>query len=93
MTPLIHAGVHPAEHGALADPPSWAHPRYTVDTDEDMAFARAIAARLQADGRAARLADLEAILAAEPDIAAMNRDVEQRHHRVAELTSPARERA
>ena len=69
------------------------HPRYTVDTDEDMAFARAIAGRLPANGRASRLADLEAIVGDAPDIAAMNRDVEQRHHRVAELTSPVQERA
>lgn len=93
VLPYLYARPDRFSIGALADPPSWQHPRYTVDTDEDMAFARAIAARLQADGRPARLADLEAILAGEPDIAAMNRGVEQRHHRVAELTSPARERA
>jgi spore coat polysaccharide biosynthesis protein SpsF (cytidylyltransferase family) len=91
VLPYLYARPERFRIGALADPPSWEHPRYTVDTDEDMAFARAIAARLPA-GRAARLADLEAIVGAEPDIAAMNRDVEQRHHRVAELTSPARER-
>jgi spore coat polysaccharide biosynthesis protein SpsF len=93
VLPYLYARPERFRIGALADAPRWEHPRYTVDTDEDMAFARAIAARLPADGRLARLADLEAIVGAEPDIAAMNRDVEQRHHRVAELTSPARERA
>ena len=93
VLPYLYARPERFSIGALDDPPSWQHPRYTVDTDEDMAFARAIATRLQADGRVARLADLESILAAEPGIAAMNRDVEQRHHRVAELTSPTRERA
>ena len=58
-----------------------------------MAFARAIAARLPGDGGEARLADLEAIVAAAPEIAALNREVEQRHHRVAELTSPVQEHA
>jgi spore coat polysaccharide biosynthesis protein SpsF len=92
VLPYLYARPDRFRIGALAERPSWEHPRYTVDTDEDMAFARAIAARLPTDGRLARLADLEAIVGAEPDIAAMNRGVEQRHHRVAELTSPARER-
>jgi spore coat polysaccharide biosynthesis protein SpsF len=93
VLPYLYARPKQFRIGALAEPPSWEHPRYTVDTDEDMAFARAIAGRLPANGRAARLADLEAIVGDAPDIAAMNRDVEQRHHRVAELTSPVQERA
>jgi spore coat polysaccharide biosynthesis protein SpsF len=92
VLPYLYARPERFRIGALADPPSSHHPRYTVDTDEDMAFARAIAARLPAGGRPARLADLEAIVATAPDIAAMNRDVEQRHHRVAELTAPVQER-
>jgi spore coat polysaccharide biosynthesis protein SpsF len=93
VLPYLYARPERFRIGALTDPPRWVHPRYTVDTDEDMAFARAIAARLPPDRRVARLADLEAIVGAEPDLAAMNRDVEQRHHRVAELTTPAREHA
>jgi spore coat polysaccharide biosynthesis protein SpsF len=92
VLPYLYSRPERFRIGALADPPSWQHPRYTIDTDKDMAFARAIAARLPAEERPVRLADLEAIVAAAPDIAALNRDVEQRHHRVAELTSTARER-
>jgi spore coat polysaccharide biosynthesis protein SpsF len=93
VMPFLYARPGRFRIGALVDPPSWRHPRYTVDTDEDMAFARAIAARLPAGSGPARLAELEAIVAADPEIAALNRDVEQRHHRVAELTSPVTERA
>jgi spore coat polysaccharide biosynthesis protein SpsF len=93
VLPYLYARPERFRIGALVDPPSWRHPRYTVDTDEDMAFARAIAARLPGGGGPARLADLESIVAAAPDIAALNREVEQRHHRVAELTSPVQERA
>lgn len=92
VLPYLYSRPERFRIGALTDPPSWQHPRYTVDTDKDMAFARAIAARLPVNERPVRLADLEAIVAAAPDLAALNREVEQRHHRVAELTSTARER-
>lgn len=92
VLPYLYSRPQRFRIGALTDPPAWRHPRYTVDTDKDMAFARTIAARLPGDGRPVHLADLEAIVAAAPDVAALNRDVEQRHHRVAELPSTARER-
>src|SRR3954447_2026065 len=61
--------------GALEAPPSARHRRYTVDTGEDLALARAIAERLPsatgAEDRPPRLADLEAILAAEPALATL----------------------
>src|SRR5829696_755490 len=45
--------------GSLADPPAWRHPRYTVDTPDDLAFARALAAHLGPGDQPARLAELE----------------------------------
>ncbi len=58
--------------GVLTDPPVARHRRYTVDTPDDLAFARALGARLAETSRAASLAELEAIVAADPTLAAMH---------------------
>lgn len=69
--------------GMLPAPAATRHSRYTVDTPEDLAFARALAARL---GHAppVRLAELEAIVAREPGLAGLNAGVRQKHWREVE---------
>lgn len=57
--------------GVLADPPAARQRRYTVDTPNDLAFARALATRLADPSRPAGLAELEAIVAADPTLLAM----------------------
>ncbi len=84
VLPFVYARPERFAIGRLADVPPWRHPRYTVDRPADLAFARALADRLSGDGPP-RLADLEAIVAADPGLATMNPDVEQRDHRTAEL--------
>lgn len=69
----------------LPNPPVAAHRRYTVDTAADLKFARALAARLGDRSRPPRIADLEAIVAAEPALRRLNENVEQRSPRSAEL--------
>jgi spore coat polysaccharide biosynthesis protein SpsF len=83
VLPFVYARPERFAIGRLADPPPWRHGRYTVDQPADLSFARALAERLT-DDRPPRLADLEAIVAAEPELASLNRDVEQRDHRTAE---------
>ena len=84
VLPFVYARPDRFAIGSLADPPAWRHPRYTVDTAADLAFARALADHIPAGGRPARLADLEAIIAAHPDLAEMNRGIDQRGHGEAE---------
>jgi spore coat polysaccharide biosynthesis protein SpsF (cytidylyltransferase family) len=86
VLPFVYARPDRFAIGTLPEPPPWRHGRYTVDRPEDLAFARAIAAGLTGDAPP-RLADLEAIVAADPDLAALNRDVEQRDHRSAEVAT------
>jgi len=64
------------------------HGRYTVDTPADLAFARAVAERLPID-QVPTLADLEAVLAAEPELARLNAAIEQRGHETSELAAEA----
>ena len=85
VLPFVYARPDRFAIGTLPEPPPWQHGRYTVDRAEDLAFARAIATRLTGDGPPS-LADLEAIVAANPDLANLNRDVEQRDHRSAEVS-------
>lgn len=78
VLPFVYARPERFALGTLDPLPTWRHPRYTVDTAKDLAFARALAVRLPVARRPARVADLEAIVAAEPDLAALNLRVEQR---------------
>jgi spore coat polysaccharide biosynthesis protein SpsF len=64
--------------GSLPPPAETVHSRYTVDTPEDLAFARALAARI-GHPPPVRLAELEAIVAREPSLADLNADVRQKH--------------
>jgi spore coat polysaccharide biosynthesis protein SpsF len=59
--------------------------RYTVDTPEDMEVATALADRL-GHGPPVRLADLEAIMAAEPELARINANVVQKPWQMAQAT-------
>jgi spore coat polysaccharide biosynthesis protein SpsF len=83
VLPFVYARPERFAIGRLAHPPPWRHGRYTVDQPVDLEFARALAERFDRDRRP-RLADLEAIIAAEPGLTGLNRDVEQRDHRSAE---------
>ncbi len=59
--------------------------RYTVDTPADLELARALADRI-AHGPPVRLAELEAIMAAEPELALLNAAVVQKPWQVAQAT-------
>ena len=74
--------------GSLTEPRAWRHPRYTVDTPADLAFARAVAARLPGRRPPARLATLESIVAGGTGLAELNATVSQRSHHEAELNRP-----
>ena len=52
-------------------------PRYTIDTRADLAFARAVAQRL-GHGPPVALAELDAIIRREPDLAEINAGIVQR---------------
>jgi spore coat polysaccharide biosynthesis protein SpsF len=58
--------------------------RYTVDTDADLAFARALAGRL-GHGAPVRLGELESIIEADPSLLELNAGVRQRSHREAQV--------
>jgi spore coat polysaccharide biosynthesis protein SpsF len=60
--------------------PAAEHARYTVDTDSDLAFARALAARL-GHGPPIQLAELETIVSDEPELLKLNATVLQRSWR------------
>jgi spore coat polysaccharide biosynthesis protein SpsF len=80
VLPFVYARPDRFAIGSLADPPAWRHPRYTVDTAADLAFARQLAAHLPDPARPTRLADLEAIVADRPELADVNRGIAQRGH-------------
>jgi spore coat polysaccharide biosynthesis protein SpsF len=89
VLPFVYARPERFAIGSLDPPPDWRHPRYTVDTPLDLAFARAVAALLPGRRPPARLAALEAIIAAEPQVAELNAGVVQRLYGEAELNEPA----
>ena len=59
--------------------------RYTVDTAADLQLARVLADRL-GHGPPVRLDELEAVMAAEPELAQLNANVEQKPWQVAQAT-------
>jgi spore coat polysaccharide biosynthesis protein SpsF len=63
--------------------------RYTVDTDADLGFARALGARL-GHGPPVDLAELESIIEAEPELLTLNAGVAQRSHHEAEVGDGSR---
>lgn len=62
---------------SLDAPAAALHSRYTVDTPDDLAFARALAARI-GHPPPVRLVELEAIVAREPALAGLNAGVRQK---------------
>ena len=84
VLPFVYARPDRFRIGSVAGLPAVEHGRWTVDTAADLAFARAIGERLPPGGPP-RLADLAAIVAREPSLAAMNAAVEQRGHATAQL--------
>jgi spore coat polysaccharide biosynthesis protein SpsF len=63
--------------GAVDGPAAARHSRYTVDTAEDLAFVRAVAA-VVGHGPPVYLAELEAVMAASPELRRLNVDVRQK---------------
>ncbi len=77
VMPFLYGHPERFRIGSLAQPAAARHSRYTVDTPEDLAFARALAARI-GHPPPVRLAELEAIVAREPGLADLNVDVRQK---------------
>jgi spore coat polysaccharide biosynthesis protein SpsF len=77
VMPFLYARPERFRIGTLAAPSELAHHRYTVDTEDDLAFARAIAARL-GHGPPVHLGELDALIRAEPSLASMNAAVVQK---------------
>jgi len=77
VTPYLHQ--HPQQFRLLAvtGEVDYSKHRWTVDTAEDLALVRAIGARL-ADGATAGWRDVLRLVADEPALAAMNRNVHQK---------------
>jgi spore coat polysaccharide biosynthesis protein SpsF len=77
VTPFVHQRPDRFRLGLLPAHRPARRGRFTVDTEADLAFVRAIAARL-AHPPPVRAAELDAILAADPGLAALNDGVRQR---------------
>jgi spore coat polysaccharide biosynthesis protein SpsF len=90
VLPFVYARPERFAIGSLTEPPAWRHPRYTVDTLADLAFARAVAARLPGRRPPARLAKLEAIVADANGLAELNATIIQRGPDEAELNQSRR---
>jgi spore coat polysaccharide biosynthesis protein SpsF len=78
VMPFLYGHPERFRIGALPPPAATVHSRYTVDTQEDLALVRALAARI-GHPPPVRLAELEAIVAHEPGLADLNADVRQKH--------------
>ena len=77
VMPFLYGHPDRFRVGSLPRPAAARHSRYTVDTLEDLAFARALAARI-GHPPPVRLAELEAIVARDPGLADLNVDVRQK---------------
>jgi spore coat polysaccharide biosynthesis protein SpsF len=77
VMPFLYGHPERFRLGSLPVAAATRHSRYTVDTSEDLAFARALAARI-GHPPPVRLAELEAIVAREPGLADLNADVRQK---------------
>ena len=70
--------------GGLAGPSGPAHHRYTIDTPEDLALARALADRI-GHGPPIMLSELEAAIRSEPELAGINAEVRQKTWREVDM--------
>ena len=77
VMPFIYARPERYSIGVLPASADLRHRRFTVDTEADLAFARAVATRLDHDPPV-RVAELQAIINREPQLASLNRDVRQK---------------
>jgi spore coat polysaccharide biosynthesis protein SpsF len=77
VMPFLYGHPDRFRVGSLPQPAAARHSRYTVDTPEDLALARALAARI-GHPPPVRLAELEAIVEREPGLADLNVDVRQK---------------
>jgi spore coat polysaccharide biosynthesis protein SpsF len=82
VMPFLYALPQRFRIGTLPGPAAILHGRYTVDTEADLALARALAARL-GHGPPVHLSELEAIISAEPALARLNADIRHRDWREA----------
>jgi spore coat polysaccharide biosynthesis protein SpsF len=85
VLPFVYSRPDRFAIGSLAPLPAWTHPRYTVDTPADLAFARAVAHRLPGRKPPAHLADLEAIVRDGGEFGDLNAAIAERGPRHAEL--------
>jgi len=76
VMPFIYARPERFRIGSLAPTSPPPPGRFTVDTDEDLAFARAIAARIRPGP--GTMAELGRILATEPELLELNQSVRQK---------------
>jgi spore coat polysaccharide biosynthesis protein SpsF (cytidylyltransferase family) len=83
VMPFLYARPDRFRVGELAVDRPIPNGRFTVDTAEDLAFARAIAARLEL-GERPTVERLRGILLAAPELRAINRDVRQKGWQEAE---------
>jgi spore coat polysaccharide biosynthesis protein SpsF len=83
VMPFLYARPDRFRIGAAPPPTPWPPGRFTVDTSEDLAFARAIAVRL-GSVRPVSVDELARIVAAEPALLDLNRDVRQKPWQEAE---------
>lgn len=91
VLPFVYTRPERFRIGTLASPTA-GHGRYTVDTPADLAFARAVAARL-VGAPPTSLGALEAVVAAEPGLRRLNAGVGQKDHHEAELAATRRQEA
>jgi spore coat polysaccharide biosynthesis protein SpsF len=77
VMPFLYGHPDRFRVGTLEAPAPALHSRYTVDTPEDLAFARALASRI-GHPPPVRLAELEAIVGREPGLAGLNAGVRQK---------------
>jgi spore coat polysaccharide biosynthesis protein SpsF len=89
VMPFLYARPERFRIGSLAVPGEFAHDRYTVDTEADLALARALARHL-GHGPPTRLPELEALVRADPGLALLNAGVHQKHWREVDQRASAR---
>ena len=77
VMPFLYARPERFRIGALPPPSSLVHHRYTVDTEADLALMRELAKQV-GHGPPIHLAELEAIVAAHPDLGSWNAGVRQK---------------
>lgn len=77
VMPFLYSRPERYRIGTLDAPGNLVHHRYTVDTQQDLDFVRLIAERL-GHGPPVRLADVEAIIRVEPELASVNSGIRQK---------------